>query len=231
MGTSSIGGGAYYGTLTNCIIYYNSAPTRPNYSSGTLNYCCTTPLPGGSGNITSAPLFVDYAGGNLRLQSGSPCVNAGTNAYAVGATDLDGRPRIVGGTVDLGAYEFQGAGLGEFIGWLQHYGLPGDGSADYTDADHDGLNNWQEWCCGTDPTNALSILQMLSPGNALPGVTVSWQSVAGVNYFIECSTDVAATPSFTCVATNIPGQPCTTTYTDTNAVGTGPFFYRVGVSH
>jgi hypothetical protein len=39
-----------------------------------LNYSCTTPLPTkGVGNITNAPLFVDYSGGNLRLQSNSPC--------------------------------------------------------------------------------------------------------------------------------------------------------------
>ncbi|MCX6922894.1 MAG: hypothetical protein NT154_06740 [Verrucomicrobia bacterium] len=198
----------------------------------TLNYCCTpSPPSSGVGNITSAPLFVDRAGGNLRLQSSSPCINAGTNAYAVGSTDLDGRPRIVGGRVDMGAYEFQPGASGQFIAWLQQYRLPTDASADYTDADGDGLNNWQEWRCGTCPTNSLSVLQVLSVSNAVSGVTVSWQSVAGVNYFLECSTNLSATPWFTRVATNVPGQTGTTTYTDTNVAGTGPFFYRVGVGN
>ncbi len=103
---SNFSGGAHYGTLNNCIVYYNSARNGSNYVGGTLNYCCTTPLPSsGTNNITDAPLFVDLAGGNFRLQSGSSCINAGNNAYAPGTLDLDGNPRIVGGTVDMGAYE------------------------------------------------------------------------------------------------------------------------------
>jgi hypothetical protein len=136
------GGGAFGSTLNTCIVYFNTAATNgANYFDSTLNYCSTTPQPAnGVGNITNAPLFVDYAGGNLRLQPNSPCINAGLNAYAPGPTDLDGRPRIVGGTVDIGAYEFQGPSIGEFIGWLQRYGLPTDGSADAADPDADGRN-------------------------------------------------------------------------------------------
>ena len=81
----------------------------------------------------------------------------------------------------------------------------------------------------THPTNALSILRLLSASPDGTNVTVTWQSVAGVSYVLECSTNLAPTPCFTPLATNLLGQPGTTTYTDTNAVGAGPFFYRVGV--
>jgi hypothetical protein len=211
--------------LYNCIAYYNG----PNYSPfTTLNYCCTTPLPtNGVGNITNAPLFVDHATGNLHLQSNSPCINAGNNAYVTTTTDLDGNPRIVNGTVDIGAYEYQGAGSVISYAWLQQYGLPNDGSADYADPDHDGLNNWQEWICGTNPTNALSALRMVSALPTTTNTTVTWQSVAGVNYFLERTTHLPL--SFTLWASNIVGQASTTSYADTNGTGPGPLFYRVGV--
>ena len=74
------------GNLNNCIVYSNTAAgTGDNYHffgyGDGMNYCCTTPDPGGVGNITNAPLFVDCAGGNLRLQSSSPCINASRSAW------------------------------------------------------------------------------------------------------------------------------------------------------
>ncbi len=231
----SVGGVGYGPTiLNNSIIYSNKASTYPNYQSGTLNYCCTTPLPtNGLGNITNAPLFVNPAAGDFHLQSNSPCINAGYNPYVSITNNLDGNPRISGGTVDIGAYEFQNPASIISYAWLDQYGLPTDGSADFLDSDHNGMNNWQKWIAGLDPTNPSSVLQMLSPVSTTnpPGLVVTWQSAPNVNYYLQRATNLSAQPAFQPLATNLPGQPGTTSFTDTNAPAPGPYFYRVGVQH
>ena len=88
------GGGADSSELYNCIVYGNRAPSGQDQYGSTLDHCWT-----------SEPRFVDYVAGDLHLQSDSPCIDAGENAYVTSATDLDGNPRIDEGTVDIGAYE------------------------------------------------------------------------------------------------------------------------------
>jgi parallel beta-helix repeat protein len=224
------GGGATDSTLNNCIVYYNSSTNGLNFLNSGLNYCCTTPLPtNGVANFTNAPLFVDMLNVNFHLQTNSPCINSGLNAYAPGAIDFDGSTRIAGGTVDVGAYELQSpASILSYV-WAQQFGLATDGSADFMDADGDGLNNWAEWHTGTNPTNALSVLTMMSPSHSVSGTTVQWQSVAGVDYFIERSTNLAAHPAFETLVTDIIADTSTTSYTDETTTNSGPYFYRVGV--
>jgi hypothetical protein len=213
------------GTLNNCIVYNTDIPGLNTYAC-TLNYCCT-PDPGGVGNITNAPLFVDLAGGDLGLQSTSPCINAGKNAYATSTNDLDGNPRIAGGTVDMGAYEFQSPQSVISYAWLQQYGLPTDGSADHADGDNDQATTWQEWKAWTDPTNQLSVLKMLSPQPGTNGTVIPWQSVTGHGYTLERATNGAA--GFKVLQNGIPGQADTTSFTDATATNGEAFFYRVGV--
>lgn len=228
------GGGAYEGTLNNCIVYYNSGGRlRDNYNGygATLNYCCTRPLAPGTGNLVEEPSFVNTNGwNNLRLHTNSPCINAGNNVYAPSSTDADGNPRIVSGTVDMGAYEYQGAGSTISYAWLQHHGLPTDGSADTTDPDCDGLNTYQEWRCQTHPTDAGSVLRLLSATPAGNDVLVTWTSVAGMSYMLERSTDLGDSPRFTPLAANLPGSAGTNTFTDTDAAALPSVFYRVGVN-
>jgi hypothetical protein len=55
-------------------------------------------------NRTADPLFVNRAGDNYRLQSGSPAIGYSDTAYSP-ATDLDGNPRPPGAE-DPGAFQF-----------------------------------------------------------------------------------------------------------------------------
>ncbi|MHC4088367.1 MAG: right-handed parallel beta-helix repeat-containing protein, partial [Planctomycetota bacterium] len=95
-------------TVTNCILW-NDTPDEI-YNSGitpTVTYSDVKQGYAGTGNIDADPMFTDALNGDYRLLSGSPCIDVGNNA-AVPAditTDLDGHPRIVNNTVDMGAYE------------------------------------------------------------------------------------------------------------------------------
>jgi hypothetical protein len=115
------------GLIENSILWGDQNNSISGYSSAvTVRTSCLPDayLYPAAGNISGNPAFVDIDGGNLRLKSGSPCIDHGNN-YAdydpsvpgfqlLPATDLDGHWRIVKGnkdgtaTVDMGAYEYQG---------------------------------------------------------------------------------------------------------------------------
>ncbi len=61
--------------------------------------------PSGTGNISADPLFVAALSGDYHLQSGSPCIDAGTSQYAP-TTDFEGTTRPQGSGYDIGAYEY-----------------------------------------------------------------------------------------------------------------------------
>jgi hypothetical protein len=228
--------------VVNCIIYYNADLGNGNYGGiGRMDYCCTTPMPLlGIGNFTDAPGFVSAYPGNFRLSDYSPCINAGVNSNTTyypsesfsGTNDLDGNPRIRGGTVDVGAYEYQNPTSVISYAWLYEYGLWVDGSDDFADSDGDGMNNWQEWIAGTDPTNATSLLRLYPPMVNDTGIQLTWSSVETRTYILERATNLALPSAF---SDNIPynygvvGSDTNASWTDTSTAGDGPFFYRVRV--
>ena len=247
-GNSADDGGGVYGAarLYNCVVYFNAASSGADYAGEsyveggaggstteffppTFDYSCTMPMPtNGMGNITNAPAFVDQLGGNLRLQSNSPCINAGNNTFVTNLTDLDGHPRIVSGTVDMGAYEFQGSGSIISYAWLQQCELPMDGSADTADPDGDLMNSWQEWLAGTDPTNALSFFHIGASSKNSPA-SISFLSSSNRTYTLWRMPTLAP-PDWTPVPGEqaIPGNGGPLTLSDpTNAPQQ---FYRVEVN-
>jgi len=101
------------GSIENSIVYYNQ---RANYGTDgggmTFDYTCIFPNPGGTGNITNDPQFLQLDDEEFHCAQQSPCVDAGINRdWMVGATDLDGMPRIWNGRVDMGVYEMVAPGF------------------------------------------------------------------------------------------------------------------------
>jgi parallel beta-helix repeat protein/predicted outer membrane repeat protein len=114
--TADLGGGIHAfncgSAITNSIIRDNSADPGPDIhleGAGTIavNFCNILGGWQGTGNIDIDPIFVKETDGDYHLVAHSPCRDAG-NASTVppGALDFEGDPRIAGGSVDIGADEF-----------------------------------------------------------------------------------------------------------------------------
>jgi parallel beta-helix repeat protein len=95
------------------LIQYNDI-----YSPTGAAYVGIGDLTGVDGNISADPFVVCQPGGDFRLFTGSPCIDAGTDgAPLLPATDFNGQPRTLPGhtsgaaVVDMGAFEFNLAAL------------------------------------------------------------------------------------------------------------------------
>jgi len=98
---------------------------------------------------------------------------------------------------------------------------------DDADPDGDGMPNWQEYLAGTNPTNALSALQFLSPAFAAGGahnISLSWPTAPGRMYLLE-SSPAPAGGAWTPVNTNL-GDGYVFQALLTNHTG-GARFYRI----
>jgi probable HAF family extracellular repeat protein/parallel beta-helix repeat protein len=105
--------------FNNCVLWGNERLQYDYDGELIINYSCIQGWTGGldgTGNIDADPCFVEpgywdandvWVNGDYHLLPGSPCIDAGEPDYVSGPneTDLDGRPRVIGGRIDMGAYE------------------------------------------------------------------------------------------------------------------------------
>ena len=93
--------------VSNCIFWNNGQDIQISSSADEFVSNNITSYAGGSDNMDAYPQFKDTTNGDYSLLYG-PAVNFGDNAFvpATNTSDLAGNDRIVGGTVDAGAYEF-----------------------------------------------------------------------------------------------------------------------------
>ena len=109
------GGGCSRGAVSNSIVYYNWAAAPPANAdpsySGTCDFTCTTPDPGGNGNITNVPRLASFR--YAHLARSSPCIDVGgpTVGWMADTPDIDGEARVAGPAVDMGCDEVHAGGL------------------------------------------------------------------------------------------------------------------------
>jgi hypothetical protein len=101
-------------------------PVTFDHGASVLSYSDVPPwlIDAGPHNLSADPLFADLAHGDVHLLADSPCRNAGAPGASSG-TDLDGDPRVLEGTTDMGADEFA------------------------PDCNANGIKDWQDILAGT----------------------------------------------------------------------------------
>jgi hypothetical protein len=140
-----------------------------------ISYSCTTPDPGGIGNITANPLFVVKTANNYHLQSGSPCIDSGSNTN-MDTRDLDGVLLPVDGnesgtaTVDMGCYEYLNPTNDYDLdtipnGWEADHNLNPAVDDRSENMDNDSFDNFEEYIADTDPTDPNDGFQILEVSN------------------------------------------------------------------
>jgi len=163
--------------------------------------------------------FVDY---DLTLSASGYVAHATERIAVSNASPGD---LVEFGTLLMTPFDLNSNGVAD--AWEQQHDL----SNALADADGDGLDNRSEYRCGTDPTNAASVLAVAEgsgPGDG--GFTLSWPVAPGRSYVVD------ALPSLVSGRWLPVWGPCEATggqrqmsWTDTGAPRDLPRYYRIGV--
>ena len=238
------GGGVYFspgGSVSNTIVYYNTASNAPNWfndgADSNFITSCTFPMPPGWGNITNDPQFANAALEDYHLAAGSPCIDAGTNIAAV-TNDFDGIPRPLDGDNDgmpgwdIGAYEFVHSSVDTDNDTMpDRWEIDNELDAlidDQTgDPDFDGMNNGGEYVADTDPHDGESVLSVIGIDEQAGGIRLDWKGGQDAWQFLECRSDlVSTTDQWTAIFAVPPPTPLTNAIIDLGATNR-TLFYRI----
>ncbi len=133
--------------LRNCILWGDDA-IYPQSGPIDVNYCCIQNWTGdGTGNLNSAPLFVDAGNDNFELWPDSPCIDTGDPGYVYSPNqiDFDGDPRVAG-RIDIGAQEFSSSDSSLFWVSKKIFNFTLEGLADTSEPQNMTITN-----CGLIP--------------------------------------------------------------------------------
>lgn len=169
-------------------------------------------LEAGLGDLQADPQLVNLGGNDCHLLAASPCVDAGSSAYAPWwdiagvARPLDGRNS--GAAVsDIGAREFINS---------------------LADTDRDGMADLSEMIAGTSPINAGSVLKLEgAPDTNREQVVLRWPSVVGRSYTIEVQPSIGPGGTWELLEDSIPGSG--SPLERRHPLAAGVRFYRIGV--
>ena len=223
------------GTVRNTILYFNQGGNWSDVLTGmSYLYCCTTPTRG-TACVTADPAFAWRLTRDCRLRNTSPCIGKGTfQSWMTGATDVFGKPRIIGTDVDIGAHEFDPAvtdsnGDGVPDAWCAGYGLdPYDPGMALDNPDRDGSTTGEEYLADTNPTNGTSYLRITALSQGTPRRVYFSPSSASRVYTLWSrgsltDGDWSSVPG----QTGVPGSGGQQSLSDTS---TAPRFYGIGAA-
>ena len=133
--------------------------------------------------------------GNFHIILTSPAINMGLNDFVQITTDLDGAPRINNGTVDIGAYEFQGPECYLFNSGIVYI----DSSAT------SGANNGSSWTNAfTDLQNGLLAARLCDAVDTIKVAHGTYYPSDSVFIYDPCDILISAAPPDRSVSFDIP---------------------------
>ena len=243
------------GTIVNCIVWGNTqgdSTANQIVVSSSPEYCCIQNwTAGGSGNISTDPLFVSPAYADYHLSRLSPCIGAGTSEIpAPPHIDIDEEKRPSGSSMDIGADEhvdidqdelpdywetayfatisFGGADDPDADGLTNSQELTRSTNPNNADTDADGKGDKDEILAGTDPLYPESHFRVESVSLDKLGLTLQWPSSSGKTYQVYWSLDMR---TWSRLGAPLSAMPWDTvlSFSDTQAPSRAKCFYRVRI--